>query len=39
MLRDENQNRRRIAALELQQAQYDASLVERCYAACDPTIA
>ena len=36
MLRDEDQDRRRIAELELQQAQYDASLVERRYAACDP---
>jgi DNA invertase Pin-like site-specific DNA recombinase len=36
MLRDEDQNRRRIAELELQQAQYDASLAERRYAACDP---
>jgi DNA invertase Pin-like site-specific DNA recombinase len=36
MLRDENQDQRRIAELELQQAQYDASLAERRYAACDP---
>ncbi len=36
MLRDEDQERRRIAELELQQAQYDASLTERRYAACDP---
>ncbi len=36
MLRDEDQDRRRIAKLELQQAQYDASLAERRYAACDP---
>src|ERR1700732_2220535 len=36
MLRDEDQERRRIAELELQQAQYDASLAERRYAACDP---
>jgi DNA invertase Pin-like site-specific DNA recombinase len=36
MLRDEDQDRQRIAALELQQAQYDASLAERRYAACDP---
>ena len=36
MLRDEDQGRRRIAELELQQAQYDASLAERRYAACDP---
>src|SRR3982074_2929412 len=36
MLRDEDQDRRRIAELELQQAQYDASLADRRYAACDP---
>src|SRR5437763_2008882 len=36
MLRDGDQDRRRIAQLELQQAQYDASLAERRYAACDP---
>jgi hypothetical protein len=36
MLRDEDQDRRRIAELELQQAQYDASLAERRYGACDP---
>ena len=36
MLIDEDQDRRRIAELELQQAQYDASLAERRYAACDP---
>jgi hypothetical protein len=36
MLTDEDQDRRRIAELELQQAQYDASLAERRYAACDP---
>jgi Recombinase/Recombinase zinc beta ribbon domain len=36
MLRVEDQDRRRIAELELQQAQYDASLAERRYAACDP---
>ena len=36
MLRDEDQDRRRIAELELQQAQYDASLAERRYAAYDP---
>ena len=36
MLRDEDKHRRRIAELELQQAQYDASLAERRYAACDP---
>ena len=28
--------RRRVAALDLEQAQYDASLAERRYAACDP---
>jgi hypothetical protein len=36
MLGDEDKDRRRIAELELQQAQYDASLAERRYAACDP---
>jgi len=36
MLKDEDQGRRRIAELELSQAQYDASLAERRYAACDP---
>jgi DNA invertase Pin-like site-specific DNA recombinase len=36
MLNDQEQNRRRIAELELRQAQYDASLAERRYAACDP---
>jgi DNA invertase Pin-like site-specific DNA recombinase len=36
MLRDEDKDRRRIGGLELQQAQYDASLAERRYAACDP---
>ena len=36
MLRDEDQDRRRIAELELSQALYDASLAERRYAACDP---
>ena len=36
MLRDEDRDRRRIAELELEQAQYDASLTERRYAACDP---
>src|SRR6516165_6608740 len=36
MLRGEDQDRRRIAELEVQQAQYDASLAERRYAACDP---
>jgi DNA invertase Pin-like site-specific DNA recombinase len=36
MLRQDDQDRRRIAELELQQARYDASLAERRYAACDP---
>jgi DNA invertase Pin-like site-specific DNA recombinase len=36
MLRDVDKDKRRIAELELQQAQYDASLAERRYAACDP---
>jgi hypothetical protein len=36
MLRDESQDRQRIAEMELQQARYDASLAERRYAACDP---
>ena len=36
MLKDEDQDRQRIAELELQRAQYDASLAERRYAACDP---
>ena len=36
MLRDEDKDRRHIAGLELNQAQYDASLAERRYAACDP---
>jgi hypothetical protein len=36
MLKDEDQDRRRIAELELQQAQYEASLAERRYAACNP---
>jgi DNA invertase Pin-like site-specific DNA recombinase len=36
MLKEEENDRRRIAELELQQAQYDASLAERRYAACDP---
>jgi DNA invertase Pin-like site-specific DNA recombinase len=36
MLKDEHQDRRRIAELELQQARYEASLAERRYAACDP---
>ena len=36
MLKGEDQDRQRIAELELQQARYDASLAERRYAACDP---
>src|SRR5262245_10228271 len=36
MRRDEHNDRRRIAELELQQARYDARLAERRYAACDP---
>jgi DNA invertase Pin-like site-specific DNA recombinase len=36
MLRDEGNDRCHIAELELRQAQYDASLAERRYAACDP---
>jgi len=36
MLRDKDQDRRRIAEMELNQARYDASLAERRYAACDP---
>lgn len=36
MLKEKDHDRRRIAELELQQAQYDASLAERRYAACDP---
>jgi DNA invertase Pin-like site-specific DNA recombinase len=36
MLRDKDQDRRRIAEMELSQARYDASLAERRYAACDP---
>ena len=36
MLREQDQDRQRIAKLELRQAQYDASLAERRYAACDP---
>lgn len=36
-MRMESQNeRRRVAELELQQARYEASLAERRYAACDP---
>jgi DNA invertase Pin-like site-specific DNA recombinase len=36
MLKEKDQDRRRIAELELAQAKYDASLAERRYAACDP---
>ena len=36
MLRDKDEDRRRIAEMELSQARYDASLAERRYAACDP---
>lgn len=36
MLSEQDFDRRRIAELELRQAQYDASLAERRYAACDP---
>jgi DNA invertase Pin-like site-specific DNA recombinase len=36
MLKDREKDRRQIAALELKQARYDASLAERRYAACDP---
>jgi hypothetical protein len=36
MLKEKDQDRRRIAELELNQARYDASLAERRYAACDP---
>jgi DNA invertase Pin-like site-specific DNA recombinase len=36
MLKEEGQDRLRIAELELTQAKYDASLAERRYAACDP---
>ena len=36
MLRLRGSGRRRIAELELQQAQYDASLAECRYGACDP---
>jgi excisionase family DNA binding protein len=36
MYRDGEAERRRIAELDLQQAEYDASLAERRYAACDP---
>ncbi len=36
MHRDGEAERRRIAELDLQQAEYDASLAERRYAACDP---
>lgn len=36
MLKEEGQDRLRIAGMELAQAEYDASLAERRYAACDP---
>ena len=36
MMKEKDQDRRRIAELELRQAHYDASLAERRYAACDP---
>ncbi len=36
MLREQDKDRLHIAELELSQAQYDASLAERRYAACDP---
>ena len=36
MMEEKDQDRRRIAELELTQARYDASLAERRYAACDP---
>lgn len=36
MHRDGEAERRRVAALDLQQAEYDAALAERRYAACDP---
>jgi DNA invertase Pin-like site-specific DNA recombinase len=36
VLKREGEDRLRIAELELTQAQYDASLAERRYAACDP---
>jgi hypothetical protein len=36
MIKDEENDRRHIAELELQQAKYDAALTERRYAACDP---
>jgi hypothetical protein len=36
MLKEKDQDRLRIAELELNQARYDASLAERRYAACDP---
>lgn len=35
-MRQQQEERRRIAELELQQARYNASLAERRYAACDP---
>ena len=36
MLKEQDREKRRIADLDLQQAQYDASLAERRYAAVDP---
>ena len=36
MQQNEEEERRRIAALELEQARYEAQLAERRYAACDP---
>src|SRR5207237_2501702 len=36
MHRERANERRRVAELELQQAQYEATLAERRYAACDP---
>jgi excisionase family DNA binding protein len=36
MQREREVERRRVAELDLQQAEYDASLAERRYAACDP---
>jgi excisionase family DNA binding protein len=36
MFREGEAERRRVAELDLQQAEYDASLAERRYAACDP---
>ena len=36
LMKVEDEDRRRIAEMELAQARYDASLAERRYAACDP---